>query len=232
MCYYFITFNRRVLLIFQNVSLCVSIKLMECLEHMKRKLNTLKCIISPVVSKNRYLITRLTVMAFLLPFVIDSKVCLFLCLLVNAISTVTIDLSVSSRGWSLRLLDEVGLGQADLVDKLSGWKITCSFVCVRPSPKHLSLDSSFVYRQMSKITKEAVVFVLVFKLCLTLCDPMDHSLPDSSVHGISQERMLEWVAIPFSRGSSWPRDRTHVSCIGRRVPLGHKGSPLVCSLYP
>ena len=71
-------------------------------------------------SKNRYLITRLTVMAFLLPFVIDSKVCLFLCLLVNAISTVTIDLSVSSHGWSLRLLDEVGLGQADLVDKLSG----------------------------------------------------------------------------------------------------------------
>lgn len=49
MCYYFITFNRRVLLIFQNVSLSVSIKLMECLEHMKRKLNTLKCIISPVV---------------------------------------------------------------------------------------------------------------------------------------------------------------------------------------
>ena len=110
-------------------------------------------------------------------------------------------------------------------------KITCSFVCVRPSPKHLSLDSSFVYRQMSKITKEAVV-VLVSKLCPTLCDPVDRRLPDPSVHGISQERRLEWVAIPFSRGSSWPMDRTHVSCIGRRVPLGHQGSPLVCSLYP
>ena len=75
-------------------------------------------------------------------------------------------------------------------------------MCVRPSPKHLSLDSSFVYRQMSKINKEAVVVVLVAKLCLTLCDPMDHNLTDSSVHGISQARMLEWVAIPFSRGSS------------------------------
>ena len=59
-------------------------------------------------------------MAFLVPFVIDSKVCLFLCLLVNDISTVTVDLLMSSRGWSLRLLDEVGLGRADLVDELSG----------------------------------------------------------------------------------------------------------------
>ena len=45
----------------------------------------------------------------------------------------------------------------------------------------------------------------------TLCDPMD--LPDSSVHGILQTRLLEWVAIPFSRGSSCPRDQTQVSCI-------------------
>ena len=46
---------------------------------------------------------------------------------------------------------------------------------------------------------------------------MDCSLPASSVHGILQARLLEWVAIAFSRGSSWPRDRTHVFCIGRRV---------------
>ena len=39
-------------------------------------------------------------------------------------------------------------------------------------------------------------------LCLTLCDPMDCSPPGSSVHGILQARILEWVAIPFSRGSS------------------------------
>ena len=47
--------------------------------------------------------------------------------------------------------------------------------------------------------------------CLTLCDPMDSSLPDSSVYGIFQARIPEWVAISFSRGSSHPRDWTHVS---------------------
>ena len=46
-----------------------------------------------------------------------------------------------------------------------------------------------------------------------LSDSMDCSLPGSSVHGILQARILEWVAIPFSRGSSQPRDRTQVSCI-------------------
>ena len=47
--------------------------------------------------------------------------------------------------------------------------------------------------------------------CPTLCDPMDYSPPGSSVHGILQARILEWVAISFSRGSSQPRDRTHIS---------------------
>ena len=46
---------------------------------------------------------------------------------------------------------------------------------------------------------------------------MDCSLPGSSVHGILQARTLEWLAIPFSRGSSWPRDQTRVSCIDRQV---------------
>ena len=49
--------------------------------------------------------------------------------------------------------------------------------------------------------------------CVWLCDPMDGSLPGSSVHGISQTRILEWVAIPFPRGFSQPRDQTQVSCI-------------------
>ena len=56
----------------------------------------------------------------------------------------------------------------------------------------------------------------VTELCLTLCDPMDCSPPGSSVHGILQARILEWVAIPFSRGSSGPRDRTQVSYITGR----------------
>ena len=52
--------------------------------------------------------------------------------------------------------------------------------------------------------------------CLTLCDPMDCSLPGSSDHGILQARILEWIVIPLSRGSSQPRDRTQVSCITGR----------------
>ena len=53
----------------------------------------------------------------------------------------------------------------------------------------------------------------VVQSCPTLCDPMDCSLPGSSVHGILQARVLEWVDIFFSRGSSWPRDGTQVSRI-------------------
>ena len=48
----------------------------------------------------------------------------------------------------------------------------------------------------------------VTQSCPTLCDPMDCSLPGTSIHGIIQARILEWVAISFSRGSSWPRDWT------------------------
>ena len=47
--------------------------------------------------------------------------------------------------------------------------------------------------------------------CLTLCDPRDCSLPDSSVHGILQARILEGIAMPSSRGSSLPRDQTRIS---------------------
>ena len=53
------------------------------------------------------------------------------------------------------------------------------------------------------------------QLCPALCHCVDGSPPSSSVHGISQARILKWVAMSYSRGSSHPRDRTHVSCIGR-----------------
>ena len=60
----------------------------------------------------------------------------------------------------------------------------------------------------------------VAQLCPTLCDSVDCSPPGSSVHGILQARILEWVAISFARGSSQPRDQTQVSCIaGRRFIL-------------
>ena len=56
----------------------------------------------------------------------------------------------------------------------------------------------------------------VAQSCPTLSDPMDCSLPGSSIHGIFQARVLEWGAIAFSRGSSQPRDRTWVSCTAGR----------------
>ena len=64
------------------------------------------------------------------------------------------------------------------------------------------------------------VCVLVAQSCLTLCDPMDCSLTNSSVHGILQAKILEWVAISSSRRSSLPKDGTrvsYVSYLGRRV---------------
>ena len=68
-----------------------------------------------------------------------------------------------------------------------------------------------------------------------LCDPMDCRPPGSSVHGISQARVLEWGAISFSSGSSQPRDQTQVpwgSCIGRRdsLPLSPLEKPSKCTL--
>ena len=80
-----------------------------------------------------------------------------------------------------------------------------------------------VFREIKKKisnTHSMLVKVLVAQLCLTLCNPMNYSPPGSSVPGILQARILEWVAILFSRRSSWPRDRNHisyVSCAGKQV---------------
>ena len=63
------------------------------------------------------------------------------------------------------------------------------------------------------------VCVLVAQSCLTLWDPIDCSPPGSSVHGLLQARLLEWVAIPFSRRSSQPRDWTQVSHIVDRFQM-------------
>ena len=60
------------------------------------------------------------------------------------------------------------------------------------------------------------VKMIVAQSCLTLCDPMDCSPPGSSVHGISQARILEWVTISSSKGSSQPREQIQLSCISGR----------------
>ena len=74
----------------------------------------------------------------------------------------------------------------------------------RVTPKGRPLNPTFTHAQ----------------LCPTLCDPMDNTPPGSSVHGTLQARILEWVAMPFSRGSSQPRDRariSYVSCIDGQI---------------
>ena len=70
------------------------------------------------------------------------------------------------------------------------------------------------------VTKLCKHHAKLLQSCLSLCDPLDCSPTGSTIHGILQARILEWVAISFSRGSSQLRDRTlvsFVSCIGRRV---------------
>ena len=64
----------------------------------------------------------------------------------------------------------------------------------------------------------------VVQLCPTLCDPIDCSPPGSTVHGIFQARILEWVSISYSKGSFQPKHRTHVSCIASG--LLPRGKPL------
>ena len=79
---------------------------------------------------------------------------------------------------------------------------------IRPT---LYFPSPYIHSLFSMSMPRLKLKVLVTPSCPILCNPMDCSPPGSSVHGIFQARILEWVAIPFSRGSSLPRDRTQVS---------------------
>ena len=73
--------------------------------------------------------------------------------------------------------------------------------------KKLALGEVSVYHSALCVRAE------LLQPCPTLCNPVDCSPPGFSVHGILQARILEWVAMPSSRGSSWPRDWTHFSCV-------------------
>ena len=85
---------------------------------------------------------------------------------------------------------------------------------------HLGLEIRTLYHCTLYSESERKEKVKIAQLCLTLCDPMDCSLSGSSIHGIFQARVLEWIAISFSRGSSRPRNRTRVSRIaGRRFTV-------------
>ena len=81
--------------------------------------------------------------------------------------------------------------------------------------------SSMLECQLGTPTMETVcMYAKSLQSCLTLYDPMDCNLPDSSIHGILQSRILEWIPMPSSRGASPLGDRTrisYVSCLGRQV---------------
>ena len=102
--------------------------------------------------------------------------------------------------WSSRIWHVISTPDSSFISEpiTSGcllWKLNCkSYRCCI----HLSLK------------------VLVAQSYPTFCDPMDYSPPGFSVHGLLQARILEWVAISSSRGSSWPRDQTWVFCIAGR----------------
>ena len=83
---------------------------------------------------------------------------------------------------------------------------------------HRSPAGYSLWGHKSRILIFGVLLVIYYEhaqSCPTFCDPMDVSnLPQgSSIHGIFQARILEWVAIFFSGESSWPRDQTHISCV-------------------
>ena len=78
---------------------------------------------------------------------------------------------------------------------------------------YASVNNHHAHHRHCVLSTLSACTTCVMRSCVQLCDPMDCSPPGSSVHGIFQARILEWVAVFYSRGSSWPKDRTHVSCI-------------------
>ena len=119
-----------------------------------------------------------------------------------------------------------------------GSKITASGDCSHELKRRLllwrkvmtNLDTILKIRDVTLPTKVWLVNVWMWELdhkesevvqsCPTLCYSMDCTLPGSSVHGIFQARVLEWVAISFSRGSSRPRDQSQVShIVGRHFTV-------------
>ena len=92
-------------------------------------------------------------------------------------------------------------------------KETIPFTIAMKRIKYLGI---YLPKETKDLYISSVQFSSVAQSCLTLCDPVDCNLLGFSIHGILQARILEWIAISFSRGSSRPRDRTWISCIGGR----------------
>ena len=108
-------------------------------------------------------------------------------------------------------------GHHDVSIKLYLWTLKCAFSCVTIHSSYDLINTTLLcYRGRQR--HEVVCHAKSLQSRQTLRDPVDCSLPGSSVHGLLQARILKWVAISFSRGSSQPRHRTrivYVSCTGR-----------------
>ena len=97
------------------------------------------------------------------------------------------------------------------------WTGKFSFLLPRKQPFLSMILSKALCLTQAQCHISYVCCCLATKSCQALWDPMDSNPPGSSVHEISQARILEWVAISFSSGSSAPRDQTCISCIGRQT---------------
>ena len=101
--------------------------------------------------------------------------------------------------------------------------------------KSLEQAGSLAAHLHSTLTCSSVYYHLVYvhtRSCPSLCDPMDCSPSGFSVHGVFQARILEWVAISSSMGSSQRRDQTHGSYISRQILYPHHGQDLInCGLF-
>ena len=98
-------------------------------------------------------------------------------------------------------------------------------LCQSPLPVNPLICLEWTFRSQGRVHAQSLSHVWH-------CDPMDCSPPSSSVHGIIQAIILEWIAIFFSRGSSWPRDQTRVSCIGRQILYHCATWEVLCSKGP
>ena len=114
---------------------------------------------------------------------------------------------------------EIGDGQGSLAC-CSPWRCRVGHDWATELKYWLKTKFNWVNLKTWLVLFKDVCVCLVTQSCLTLCDPRDCSPPGSSVCEILQVRTLEWVAMPSSRGSSQPRDRTQVFCnVGRFFPL-------------
>ena len=103
---------------------------------------------------------------------------------------------------------------------------TCKINWLKEKPVHQLVTARIFRGGLESYSSFFIIICVYPQSCPALCHPGDCSPLGSSVHGISQARILGWVAISFSRGIFPTQDPTSISCIGKQIPpLCHLGSP-------